>query len=359
MFSGAEGVTFAGEMRNEALERPFAQGGREDGEEIVPSPSGTAASTKGSAYSYSPPPFLTDSLSSPTIRYYACDHLGTPRLVMDEQGGVLERRDFEPFGAELPPYTPAIASSRFTVHERDEATTYDYMHFRSYASSTGRFLKPDNIWGNVSNPQSWNLYAYVKGNPVTMTDPTGHIADESLGNKTEQPRVEGPLPLDDAHVEAIKDFFAPAEGPARVVLGVALVASALVGDAPGGTVGALLLTSAVMGGTATAVSGTAEILGEATNTDVSAAAEALEASGNLGGLLSTAASGGDLEKGKAGATVTDVASLAASPKDATKNAATLVDAGRTLAEATKLVRGWIQDVRRTVAGGEKPGTAPK
>ncbi|MFZ5983092.1 MAG: RHS repeat domain-containing protein [Acidobacteriota bacterium] len=175
LFSGAEGVTFAGEMRNEALERPFAQGGREDGEEIVPSPSGTAASTEGSAFSYSPPPFLTDSLSSITIRYYACDHLGTPRLIMDEQGAALERRDFEPFGVQLEPHTPAIASSRFTVHERDEVTTYDYMHFRFYASSTGRFLKPDNAWGSVMSPQSWNLYVYCQSNPVGRNDPTGHL----------------------------------------------------------------------------------------------------------------------------------------------------------------------------------------
>ncbi|MFZ5983202.1 MAG: RHS repeat domain-containing protein [Acidobacteriota bacterium] len=184
MFSGAEGVTFAGEMRNAALERFFAQGGREDGEEIVPSPSGTAASTKGSAFSYSPPPFLTDSLSSITVRYYACDHLGTPRLIMDEQGAVLERRDFEPFGVQLEPHTPAIASSRFTVHERDEVTTYDYMHFRYYGGSLGRFMKPDNVLGSPANPQSWSLYSYVQGNPVNGNDPTGHALVQ-LGQHTD------------------------------------------------------------------------------------------------------------------------------------------------------------------------------
>lgn len=38
----------------------------------------------------------------------------------------------------------------------------------------GRFMKPDNISGNMANPQSWNLYSYVVGNPVNLNDPTGH-----------------------------------------------------------------------------------------------------------------------------------------------------------------------------------------
>jgi RHS repeat-associated protein len=57
----------------------------------------------------------------------------------------------------------------------------DYMHFRYYASTMGRFLKPDNIIPNPANPQSWNLYNYVNGNPVNFNDPSGHACPASIG----------------------------------------------------------------------------------------------------------------------------------------------------------------------------------
>jgi hypothetical protein len=50
------------------------------------------------------------------------------------------------------------------------------MHFRYYSAGMGRFMRPDNIPGNLMNPQSWNKYAYANNNPVNFNDPTGHIA---------------------------------------------------------------------------------------------------------------------------------------------------------------------------------------
>lgn len=49
----------------------------------------------------------------------------------------------------------------------------DYMHARYYSPHLGRFLSVDPVIRNTRNPQTWNRYAYVRGNPLKYVDPTG------------------------------------------------------------------------------------------------------------------------------------------------------------------------------------------
>jgi len=44
----------------------------------------------------------------------------------------------------------------------------------------GRFLKPDNLIPDITNPQNWNAYTYVKGNPVNFNDPSGHYGNAGM-----------------------------------------------------------------------------------------------------------------------------------------------------------------------------------
>src|SRR5207249_5391895 len=46
---------------------------------------------------------------------------------------------------------------------------------RTYANPMGRWLTPDpdNAGAESSDPQTWNVYAYARNNPTTLTDPTG------------------------------------------------------------------------------------------------------------------------------------------------------------------------------------------
>ncbi len=118
---------------------------------------------------------------SGTTHYYLTDHLGTVRAILDENGTVLSTHDYEPFGTELEPFSSDLTDNKYkyTGQERDARTGMDYMHARFYGSSIGRFLRPDPINGNPANPQSWNLYSYVRNNPVNATDPTGLFAMSS------------------------------------------------------------------------------------------------------------------------------------------------------------------------------------
>jgi RHS repeat-associated protein len=68
-----------------------------------------------------------------------------------------------------------LSSPKFATYFRDATTALDYAQNRYYASTLGRFTTPDpsrNSGGPV-NPQSWNRYTYVEGDPINKYDPSG------------------------------------------------------------------------------------------------------------------------------------------------------------------------------------------
>ncbi len=65
---------------------------------------------------------------------------------------------------------------KFTGKERDTESGLDNFGARYNASTMGRFMTPDPIFmtkHRLVDPQQWNLYAYVRNNPLNLTDPTG------------------------------------------------------------------------------------------------------------------------------------------------------------------------------------------
>jgi RHS repeat-associated protein len=64
--------------------------------------------------------------------------------------------------------------SRSTGKERDAESGLDYFGARYYGSALGRFTSPDDGSDqHPEDPQSWNLYGYVRNNPLKNTDPSG------------------------------------------------------------------------------------------------------------------------------------------------------------------------------------------
>jgi RHS repeat-associated protein len=67
-------------------------------------------------------------------------------------------------------------ASRYTGKERDAESGLDYFGARYMSSSMGRFMSPDPLVFQATmlyDPQSFNLYSYVRNNPLLLTDPTG------------------------------------------------------------------------------------------------------------------------------------------------------------------------------------------
>jgi RHS repeat-associated protein len=74
----------------------------------------------------------------------------------------------------------------FTGKERDAESGLDNFGARYFGSNMGRFMSPDDFTKDthVADPQSWNLYAYARNNPLRYTDPTGQNATQTTSCST-------------------------------------------------------------------------------------------------------------------------------------------------------------------------------
>ena len=71
-----------------------------------------------------------------------------------------------------------VETHTFTGQERDQITGLYYMGARYYDPVYGRFTQPDPAFDfDPTNPASFNLYAYARGNPVNYIDPSGMILE--------------------------------------------------------------------------------------------------------------------------------------------------------------------------------------
>ncbi|MDC0679024.1 RHS repeat-associated core domain-containing protein [Sorangium atrum] len=124
---------------------------------------------------------VTRGGSDDGTRYVHVDHLGSVDALTDEDGDVIERRSYDPFGqrknpvwGERPPASfPSETTQGFTGHESDDELGLVNMKGRIYDPRIGRFLTTDPIVSIPSFGQSWNPYSYVLNNPLAYVDPGG------------------------------------------------------------------------------------------------------------------------------------------------------------------------------------------
>jgi len=141
--------------------------------------------------------YSTEISQTPKVSYTTADHLGSPRILTDENGATISRRDFHPFGEEtFTPertqalgYQPDDVRQKYTTYERDAETNLDFAQARMYVSSLGRFSRPDPLLGSakVGSPASWNRYSYAFNNPILFTDPMGlWVWSDELGGMLDE-----------------------------------------------------------------------------------------------------------------------------------------------------------------------------
>ena len=114
--------------------------------------------------------------------YYVRDHLGTTRMITDQAGNVCYDADYFPWGQEQHVFVNSCPQNyKFSGKERDIESGNDYFGARYYSSSMGRFLSPDWSakeepvpYAKLDNPQTLNLYDYMRNNPLGGIDTDGH-----------------------------------------------------------------------------------------------------------------------------------------------------------------------------------------
>jgi RHS repeat-associated protein len=108
------------------------------------------------------------------------DHLGSGKMMTNATGAVVYRGQFDPHGQMVYEWASDGQmnknSHKFTGYERDAGADLDYAKARMYSRFKGRFMSPDPLGlgaADLTNPQSLNLYSYVRNDPMNATDPSG------------------------------------------------------------------------------------------------------------------------------------------------------------------------------------------
>ena len=106
--------------------------------------------------------------------------LGNPsapetNVAVDRLGSVRRgNKDYFPYGQENPT-TTAGDKEKYATYKHDAATDLSYADQRYYATGAGRFMSADpyEASAGMTEPGSWNRYAYVHGDPINFADSSG------------------------------------------------------------------------------------------------------------------------------------------------------------------------------------------
>jgi RHS repeat-associated protein len=109
---------------------------------------------------------LRQSSAQTGALYFIQDHLGSTSALTNGGGQAVERFQYEAFGAGT---GSALTRYGYTGREFDSATNLYYYRNRWYDPHAGRFVSEDPI----GIQGGFNLYAYVKNNPLSLRDPNG------------------------------------------------------------------------------------------------------------------------------------------------------------------------------------------
>jgi RHS repeat-associated protein len=109
------------------------------------------------------------------VQLLATDHNDTAEEAVDATTLGITQRRLTPFGQARGTAAPSWPGDKgFVDGTKDTTTGLTQLGARDYDPATGRFISVDPVF-DLSDPQSWNGYAYADNSPVTHSDPDGQM----------------------------------------------------------------------------------------------------------------------------------------------------------------------------------------
>jgi len=94
---------------------------------------------------------------------------------VDSTGGVVQRLRYMAWGEARYEEGAGLTDNRYTG-QREEGYGLYFYQARWYDPALGRFAQADSIIPQPGDPREWDRYGYVRNNPSTKNDPSGHCA---------------------------------------------------------------------------------------------------------------------------------------------------------------------------------------
>jgi RHS repeat-associated protein len=134
----------------------------------------SGSTTTTTAYYYAGSQRIAEAVNG-TISYLGNDLLGSPTVALNDSGALVAAQLYDPYGQSRYSSGTMPTDLGFTGQHSDGVTGLDYYVSRYYDPTVGQFISPDSaLPENGYNPWGLSRYAYVQGNPETITDPDGH-----------------------------------------------------------------------------------------------------------------------------------------------------------------------------------------
>lgn len=154
---------------------------------------------------------------SGSVFYYLADQVHSTSVIADSAGSLKAESDYYPWGGELQIVNNDPNNHyKFTSKERDSESQLDYFGARYYGNALSRFMTPDwdgkpatVPYAEFGDPQSLNLYSYVRNSPIVRVDANGHTVAGWDGMNADTEAGSGPIDTtDEVNLQREQDLIA-------------------------------------------------------------------------------------------------------------------------------------------------------